>query len=462
MPIRKSSISGSSSYNAGNTASRPANPANGQLYFDTQINGLLVYSNDRWMTYQAPEAIIAPTSVVATNQGSNRAFDNGQMSVAFSLSSELGGPVSTYTVTSTPGSLTATGTSSPITITGLSSNTGYTFTVTGSNSYSSAVSSASSSVTATTVPQAPTISAVNPSNSSASVSITANGTGGSAITSYVVTPYLSGVAQTPITAATSPVNVTGLTNGQNYTFKATAVNANGESLQSTETVSYLIEQQVLEYLVIGGGEAGDGPGGGEGGNAGQYQTASNFAIQRAFNYTVTVGAGGIANGGDGGNSVFGSITSTGGAGSTTNGGGTGASGTSSTINGAPGLASSITGTSVIRAGGGGNGGAGCNGGFAPGIGGAGGGGTGGQGSTGGTGAANTGSGGGGGSRCWPYTQYQVATYQNGGNGGSGVVILKYSSALTPTVSAGLTSSTETSGEYKITTFTAGTGTITWS
>lgn len=462
MTLRKSSMSSKANYNSGNTSSRPATPSNGELYFDTELNGLMIYSGGRWMTYQAPEAIIAPTSVVATNQGSGRAFNNGQMSIAFNLSSELGGPVTTYTVTSTPGSLTATGTSSPITITGLSSNTGYTFTVTGSNSYSNAVSSASSSVTATTIPQAPTISAVNPSNSSASVSITANGTGGSSITSYTVTPYLSGVAQTPVTGASSPVNVTGLTNGQNYTFKATATNANGESLQSAETSAYLIEQQTLEYLVIAGGEGGEGTPG-PGGNAGQYRTASSYNIQRDFAYAVTVGAGGSAGAGAGSNSIFNDITSTGGTGSAgPQGGGNGASGTSSNKDGAAGLSSSITGSAVFRGGGGGAGGTSGNSVSSAGSGGQGGGGNGGQGGVGQNGTASTGGGGGGGSRFWAYYDTDPNINYSAGSGGSGVVIIKYSSALTPTISAGLTSSTATSGAHKITTFTAGTGTITWS
>jgi hypothetical protein len=48
------------------------------------------------------------------------------------------------------------------------------------------------------------------------------------------------------------------------------------------------------------------------------------------------------------------------------------------------------------------------------------------------------------------------------NGGSGVVILRYQSGLSPTVSAGLTSTTTTVGSDKVTTITAGTGTVSWS
>jgi len=50
----------------------------------------------------------------------------------------------------------------------------------------------------------------------------------------------------------------------------------------------------------------------------------------------------------------------------------------------------------------------------------------------------------------------------GGSGGSGVVILKFPDYANLSVGAGLTSSNVTSGEYKIYTFTAGTGTVTFS
>jgi hypothetical protein len=49
-----------------------------------------------------------------------------------------------------------------------------------------------------------------------------------------------------------------------------------------------------------------------------------------------------------------------------------------------------------------------------------------------------------------------------GAGGSGIVILKYISSLTSTFSVGLTVSTVTSAGYKISTITAGTGTVTFS
>jgi hypothetical protein len=51
---------------------------------------------------------------------------------------------------------------------------------------------------------------------------------------------------------------------------------------------------------------------------------------------------------------------------------------------------------------------------------------------------------------------------NGGNGGSGVVLLRYPSNYTITIGAGLTGSTATVGTNKVTTITAGTGNVSWA
>jgi hypothetical protein len=52
--------------------------------------------------------------------------------------------------------------------------------------------------------------------------------------------------------------------------------------------------------------------------------------------------------------------------------------------------------------------------------------------------------------------------QTGGSGGSGVVILRYPNSYTVTIGAGLTGSTITDGIDKVTTFTGGTGNISFS
>ena len=82
-----------------------------------------------------------------------------------------------------------------------------------------------------TAPSAPTNVTATAGDASAVVSWTAPSTGGSALTSYTVTPFIGSTAQTPTTVTGSPpattATVTGLTNGTAYTFKVSATNAVG-------------------------------------------------------------------------------------------------------------------------------------------------------------------------------------------------------------------------------------------
>jgi hypothetical protein len=74
-----------------------------------------------------------------------------------------------------------------------------------------------------------------------------------------------------------------------------------------------------------------------------------------------------------------------------------------------------------------------------------------------TGVANTGSGGGGGN-----SSRGQSPRQAGGNGGSGVVIIRYPSGYTISGGAGLAFTTATVGDDKVTRFTSGTGTISFT
>ena len=141
-------------------------------------------------------------------------------------------------------------------------------------------------------------------------------------------------------------------------------------------------------------------------------------------------------GGGGGGSLDSGAGSGGGNGSGTNGG-----------SGGTGLQINIDGNNYYYAGGGGGGATAGSSGF-------GGSGVGGNGGVNGVGYAatvNRGSGGGGG-----------ANNNAGAGGSSGVVILRYPNTQTITLGAGLTATTATIGTDKVTTFTAGTGTITFS
>ena len=140
------------------------------------------------------------------------------------------------------------------------------------------------------------------------------------------------------------------------------------------------------------------------------------------------------------------------------GGGAGAPGESRTTStdqerdGGDGLASTITGTSVTRAGGGGGGLYRTS--LPLGAGGAGGGGDGAYGSivAGSSGVANTGGGGGG-------AGYSLGT---GGDGGSGVVILRIPNTWSATFSGVTASAAASVSSDRVYTVTAGTGTVTFT
>jgi hypothetical protein len=180
----------------------------------------------------APIVPNAPTNIVAT-------AGNAESSISFTASAPNGGPaVTSYTVTSSPGNLTASGSTSPIVITGLTNNTAYTFTVVATNSFGSSVpSQASNSVTPilSVVPDAPSSVVATAGNAQASVAFTAPApNGGPAITGYTVT---SSPGNITASGSSSPIVVTGLTNGTAYTFTVVAANAIGSSVASAASTA---------------------------------------------------------------------------------------------------------------------------------------------------------------------------------------------------------------------------------
>ena len=248
------------------------------------------------------------------------AAGDGQATVSFSAPASNGGAaIIGYTVTSSPGGITATGSSSPITVTGLTNGTAYTFTVTATNSAGTgSASSASNSVTPKSsqvitfanpgsqtfgtaptltatassgltvtftsetpdvcsitvdgsltflkagtatitahqagdgmyfaaadvsrsftvnavVPGAPAIGTAAAGDGQATVSFTAPASnGGAAITGYTVTSNPGGITAT---GSSSPITVTGLTNGTEYTFTVTATNSAGTGSASSASNS---------------------------------------------------------------------------------------------------------------------------------------------------------------------------------------------------------------------------------
>jgi trimeric autotransporter adhesin len=112
----------------------------------------------------------------------------------------------------------------------------YTFTVTADNFNGTSLPSApSNSVTPYTVPDAPSIGVATRGNAQVSVTFTPPVFDGySAITGYTATSNPSGITSSDVS---SPIVVTGLTNGIAYTFTVHATNLAGDSTESAPSNS---------------------------------------------------------------------------------------------------------------------------------------------------------------------------------------------------------------------------------
>ena len=175
----------------------------------------------------AASAAVTPATVPGAPTAVSAVAGNTTADVSFTAPVSNGGTAITgYTVISNPGGLTASGASSPLTVTGLINGTAYTFTVTATNAKGTGpASTASTAVTPDIIPDAPTAVSAIAGNTDAVVSFTAPvSNGGTAITGYTVTSNPSGLTAS---GASSPLTVTGLTNGTAYTFTVTATNAKG-------------------------------------------------------------------------------------------------------------------------------------------------------------------------------------------------------------------------------------------
>jgi trimeric autotransporter adhesin len=147
-----------------------------------------------------------------------------------------GGKTVTYAATSSSGA-TGSNSASPVTVTetvGNPTSTARTYTIIATNANgSSAASGASNSVAAISVPQAPTIGIATGGNAVATVTYTANATGGATVSAYTATSSPGSLTGT----GASPITVSGLTNGTAYTFTVRATNASGNSNNSAASNS---------------------------------------------------------------------------------------------------------------------------------------------------------------------------------------------------------------------------------
>jgi len=162
------------------------------------------------------------------------------------------------------------------------------------------------------VANAPTIGTATAGDTQVSVAFTApTCVGGGAISSYTAFANC-GVYRT--TGASSPLVVTGLTNGTAYTFKVIATNVYGPSYPSgasnSVTPVVVTGQQAytaagsytwvapagvtsVSAVVVGGGASGKFNGSG---GAGGLAYINNYSVTPGASYSVSVGGGGISSG----------------------------------------------------------------------------------------------------------------------------------------------------------------------
>ena len=180
-------------------------------------------------TPPAPTSTVpdAPTSLVATP-------GNTQLTVAFTQASTGGSPITNYEYSIDNGAtFTAFSpaiTTSPVVITGLTNGTTYQVKLKAVNSVGTSNASDAVSGTPATVPDAPVIVSASNGNSRATINFTQGSNGGSPILNYYYSTD-NGVSFAELIPedTTSPVIITGLTNGTTYQIRLKAINLVGLS-----------------------------------------------------------------------------------------------------------------------------------------------------------------------------------------------------------------------------------------
>jgi len=314
-----------------------ASPFTGQTIFLTDVKRMQVWDGSAWMfvTNGAPGA---PTSLSATP------LSTTSVSVAFTVGTINGAAVTNYkyAYSSDGGStysefaaLDPFDVSSPIVISGLVGATTYLIKLRAVSDFGDSVDSSPVSVTTLTPPGVPISLSATGFYLVGRIAFTAGADGGSPITNYEYALSTNGGATygafTTLSPAdaTSPIDITGLSNNTTYFVKLRAVNANGVGDESS-AVSVTTNQNIsVDYLVVAGGASGGSYAAGGGGAGGLRSTVTAtggggvletpLGVALGTNYAVAIGGGGAAvtsqlGGINGNTSSFSSITTVGGGG----------------------------------------------------------------------------------------------------------------------------------------------------
>ena len=225
--LHNSSVDGSSSADAATEVVDGIAPETG--FADASTSD--VESFDAVADAPAARVPDAPTGVSASPS-------NASALVTFAAPAANGSPITGYTITSSPGALSASAAAgaTSATVTGLTNGVSYTFAVTATNGVgTSDPSIPSSAVVPAGAPLVPTAVVAIAGDLSATVSWIAPSSEGSPITGYAVTSNPG--ALTATTTGATTVTVLGLTNGTSYAFTVTATNAVGTGAPSAASTA---------------------------------------------------------------------------------------------------------------------------------------------------------------------------------------------------------------------------------
>lgn len=187
-----------------------------------------------------PDIVLTSTITIYTVPGAptitSATAGNASVAVSWTAPAYVGSGTVNYALYRTPAGGSATlvynSTSTSFTDTGLANGTSYSYTVYASNTWGTGGVSNTVATTPYTIPSTPSVAAT-PGNGSISITFSSSSDGGSAI--YYYQYSLDNINWSG--AVSSPVNITGLTNGTLYTIRVRAVNAAGNSGTGSATAT---------------------------------------------------------------------------------------------------------------------------------------------------------------------------------------------------------------------------------
>ena len=196
----------------------------------------IAYGNGTFVAFGAGSSFYTSASTPSAPTSLSATAGDGQATISFTPGSDGGSAITNYKY-STDGTnytaLSPTDSSSPVTISGLTNGTSYTIYLKAVNANGDSSASSSVTVTPSTTPSAPTSLSATAGDEQATINFTPGSNGGSAITNYKYSTDGTNYTALSPTDSSSPVTISGLTNGTSYTIYLKAVNANGDSAASS-------------------------------------------------------------------------------------------------------------------------------------------------------------------------------------------------------------------------------------